>query len=293
MIENQDLIDNPQDYLFGIHKEQVIQDCFNTSFPGTKKWEANNPIWDCSCAGKETPRNAWNDINYIRKAVDNLYWITHKAIINNQYKEFVTRIYDVFQDAYGLYCDWSKLRLRREVLSRFTVAKICPKVTALSPDTAEKIIEESGINISKGIYCPMSGFGGFIKGAKNYYRKNNINAEIEAYDINPKFCEYYGWQQRDALAQVVVTDKVVLACPPFGTKTERWEGTPMKRNDKYKTNYLDFHDWCKLLKEHIIAPNYIFVGPEIRTESKYKSGKTPSGLFRKKIGVQYYPEYSN
>ena len=286
------MFDNSEEYLFGIHKEQVISDCWGTEFPGTKKWEADNPIWDCSCTDKESPRNAWKEEKYIRKAVDNLYWITNISLSNDSYKSFVQRIYNAFREAYGENPDILKLKLRREVLLRFTIAKICPKVTALQPCIGERIIQESGIDVSSGIYCPMAGFGGLIEGAKRYYKKNNMQAEIEAYDINPNFCKYYGWIQRDALSQIVSTDKVVLACPPFGTTTERWEGTPLNRNDDYKTNYLDFHDWCRLLKSHIIAPNYIFIGPEIKTESKYKSGKTPSGLFRKKIGVQYYPEYS-
>lgn len=287
------MLDNYSDCLFGIHKEQVISDCYGTDFPGTLKWEPNNPIWDCSCAGKESPKNGWNNITCIRKAVDNLYWITQKSINTNKYEDFVERIYVALKEAYGENCDYEKLKLRREILLRFTVAKICPKVTALMPSVGERIIKESAIDVSKGLYCPMAGFGGLIVGAKNYYKKNNIVADIEAYDINPNFCNYYGWIQRDVLAQVITTEKVVLACPPFGTITERWEGTPMERNDAYKTNYFEFHEWCTLLKKHIIAPNYIFVGPEIKKESKYKSGKTPNGLFRKKYGVQYYPEYSN
>ena len=88
------------------------------------------------------------------------------------------------------------------------------------------------------------------------------------------------------LAQKITTDKVVVACPPFGNKTERWAGTP-------DDMYYDFHDWCKLIKEYIIAPNYILIGPELKGVSKYASGIIPSGLFRKKYGIQWYPEYSN
>lgn len=281
-IENQDKIENPQDYLYGIHKEQVIKDCMCSEFPGTSKWSANNPIWDCNIAGKKSPKEAWDDYSLMSKAVDNLYYIMHKSIAEHKYEDFVDRVYDAFEDAYE---NGNYSKLKEVVLTRFTVAKIAPKVTALMPSAFERILEESKIDISSGIYCPMAGFGGIIEGAKRYYKKHKINAEIEAYDINSNFCNYYGWKQRDVLAQKIKTDKIVFVCPPFGQNTERWKGTPEEM-------YYDFHTWCKLIKEQIDAPNYIFVGPEITTESKYKSGIKPSGLFRKKYGIQYYPEYS-
>lgn len=282
-IEKQDMIDNPQDYLYGIHIEQVMKDCFGKDFPGSEKWDKNNPIWDCY-VGKNgiSPKEAWKQKKYFRKAVENLYKITQYSLINNKYVDFTNNIELGFKKAY---VDWDFDLLLKLILIRFTVAKIAPKVTALMPSAFERILNECNIDISSGIYAPMAGFGGIIKGAKNYYKKHNIKAEIEAYDINDNLCEYYGWKKRDVLAQTIKTDKIVFVCPPFGPNTERWPGTPDEM-------YYDFHDWVKLIKKRVLAPNYIFVGPELNNGDRYKSGTKPSGLFAKKYGIQWYPEYS-
>ena len=66
-------------------------------------------------------------------------------------------------------------------------------------------------------------------------------------------------------------------------KTERWKGTP-------DNMYYDFHDWCKLIREYVIAPNYIFIGPEL---GKSKKKNNNCGLFGKTMGIQWYPEYTN
>lgn len=275
------------DQLFNWDKESLLALCLHNDFPGTLKWKADNPIWDCNRAGKLTPKQAWKNEDCLKKAINNLFYMVKFSIANDKYQEFVTRVETNFiLDEGAMF----------EVLNRFTVAKIAPKVTALRPTYFIRILEEAKIDVSCGIYCPMAGFGGIIEGAKRWFNINHIKPEgkIEAYDINKKFCDYYGWTQRDVLAQKVTTDKVVFACPPFGLSTERWDGTPMEREDKFKTNYLEFHQWCSLIKEYVKAPNYIFVGPELRDpeDSKYKSGVKANGLFHKKYGVQYYPEYS-
>lgn len=266
--------------LFGIHIEQVIKDCINLKFPGDAKWPNDHPIWDCY-VGKNgiSPKNAWKTEKYFRKAVENLYKITQYCIENNKYINFYKGIEKCFEEAY---MNDNFIPLAQAILKRFTVAKIAPKVTALKPTDFLRILEESKIDISNGIYCPMAGFGGIIEGAKRWYKEHNIKENIEAYDINPNLCKYYGWKQRDVLAQKVNTDKTVFVCPPFGDNTERWPGTP-------DNMYYEFDEWVKLIKEYIIAPNYIFVGPEIKN---YKDKKI-SGLFRKKYGIMYYPECSN
>ena len=256
--------------LFGLTNEYIINKCLNSKFPGTDKWPADHPIWDCHIYKKLTPKEAWKDKDCIIKAVANLFYITNKSINESKYPEFVKRIEKVFKE--------NSIGLLKEVLNRFTIAKIAPKVTALMPSAFERILKESGIDISSGLYCPMAGFGGIIRGAKEYYKRNNINADIEAYDINPILCKYYGWTVKDVLAQKIKTDKVVFVCPPFGPKTERWKGTP---NDMY----YEFEEWVQLIKQHVDAPNYIFVGPE-------KNANTNRcGLFSKKYGIQFYPEY--
>lgn len=294
-IIEKDKIENPENYLWGVHKLEIIRLCNDytrkNGFPGNKKYPSNHPIWDCNIAKLKSPKEAWYNYNLLSKAVDNLYYITQKSIIENKYEDFVKRIFNSFYFAHPFDFDYEcsekqdLLYLCQEVLLRFTVAKIAPKVTALQPSIFERIIEESKIDISNGIYCPMAGFGGIIEGTKRYYKKHKINAEIEAYDINKNFCDYFGWKQRNILNQKIITNKIVVACPPFGNKTEKWKGTP-------DSMYYDFHQWCKLIKEYIQAPNYILIGPEIRNESKYKSGIKPSGLFNKKYGIMWYEEYS-
>lgn len=252
------------DWLYDINKYDLLYLCINADFPGTKKWPADHPIWDCNVAGKLSPKKAWKDPKLLLKAINNLFDITRDSIF--KYPSFCIRVANNIHKK-----DISTLRL---VLDRFTIAKIAPKVTALMPSAFERILKESGKDISNGIYCPMAGFGGIIEGAKRYYKKHNINAEIEAYDINPYFCEYYGWGQRDVLAQQIKTNKTVFVCPPFGPNTERWKGTP-------EDMYYEFNEWVRLIKEYVIAPEYIFVGPEINTNV------IDTGLFAKKYGIQY------
>lgn len=251
--------------IFGISKYRLLEFCTSSNFPGTKKWPADHPIWDCNVAGKLSPKEAWNNPEYLIKAIDNLYYMLSKGIFD--YADWVMKVQEALLNMDN--------KILEVVLYRFTIAKIAPKVTALMPSAFERILKESGKDISKGIYCPMAGFGGIVEGAKRYYEKNNIHASIEAYDINPIFCKYYGWIQRDVLAQHIKTDKTVFVCPPFGPNTERWKGTP-------DTMYYKFEEWVKLIKEYIDAPDYIFVGPEINSENNN------CGLFAKKYGIQLY-----
>lgn len=271
--------------IFGITKGHCLDLCMSTPFPGTAKWSADNPIWDCNVAGNISPKEGYSKPEYLMKAIDNLYWILHKSIDENKYEDFVRHQKERMNR--------NDIELIRVIINRFTIAKICPKVTALMPSKFLEIINKSGVDISCGVCCPMAGFGGIVEGAKRWFTQKGLDYtnKIEAYDINPRFCEYYGWVQRDVLAQKVKTDKVVFVCPPFGLKTERWPDTPLERDDEFKTNYLDFHDWCKLIREYIDAPNYIFVGPE---ESGIRKNKNiDSGLFTKQFGIRWYPEYSN
>lgn len=264
--------------LFARTKGEILRICLTSPFPGSTKWEPNNPIWDCNVAGKPSPKQAWQDIECLKKAIVNLFKVTHYSIREHKYFEFIKRIQDSFDTEEGIV---------REILARFTIAKIAPKVTALPPHAFLSILKQSGYDISTGIYCPMAGFGGIIRGAERWFKEHYLDStgKIEAYDINPNFCQYYGWTQRDVLAQVIHTDKTVFVCPPFGLQTERWEGTPLERNDDYKTNYFEFEDWCKLIRQHVIAPQYIFVGPETKDKNK-----NPCGLFAKRLGIQWYPD---
>ena len=270
------------DELWGLSKAQVLGICREVGFPGSNKWPKEHPIWDCSVDRLRAPREAWEDDALVAKAIDNLFWICHKSIDEGKYPEFLAKHKRLFDNMH-------KVGIAQSVLLRFTVAKIAPKVTALKESRMLAIVDESGIDISCGAYCPMAGFGGIIRGCERWFKERKLDptGKIEAYDINPNFCSWYGWGCRDVLAQNVATDKVCIACPPFGEHTERWKGTP-------DNMYYEFHDWADLIKEHVRARNYIFIGPELSDGSKrYSSGIKPCGLYRKKYGIQWYPEYSN
>jgi hypothetical protein len=243
--------------------EELKELCLETPFPGTKKWPANHPIWLCYNEGCLSPFEAWYDFYYIDKAITNLKWVWSKGLQENKWEDYFIR--------WKRDIDLGGLAAARVVLNRFTVAKIAPKVTAISENVFKHFIGESGKDVSKGIYCPMAGFGGIVRASQD------LGVEVEAYDINPYLNEWYGWTYRNVLEKVIETDKTVAACPPFGSKnSERWPGTP-------EDMYYSFEEWCVLLRKHIIAPDYIFIGPE-------KKSKNPCGLFGKSCGVQYYPE---
>lgn len=254
----------------------IVDHCIGSPFPGTHKWPAAHPIWRSFVPGYKSPYAAWKDKATLRNAVNNMLKILNYSLETGKYRAFcVHHIFELIKFARGEKSDIDKL-----VLARFTIAKIAPKVTALRSLDLLKIIEQSGKDLSNGVYCPMSGFGGIVSGVIEWFTSRGItpDGKIEAYDINPLFCSWYGWTERDVLAGIIHTDKTVIACPPFGKKYEHWEGTPDEMSD------IGFTKWVSLIKEHIKAPDYIFIGPE----KNDNSGKKSCGLFSKRIGVQLY-----
>ena len=261
--------------------EKIVDYCLTQDLPGNGKWPSNHPIWDCNVGNKVSPRFAWSDRNYLEKAVKNIFYmlpkdekfrIRHiKELLNCQMLD--NRIV------------YASQKLLQMIQDRFTIAKIAPKVTAISEYSVKKIIDESGIDISNGVYLPMAGFGGIYRAVKSYG-----DIDVETYDINEKFCHWYGWKQRDMLAQKVVTDKVCICCPPFGKKYEHWDGTPDEMSD------IDFKEWYKLIKKYVIAPEYIIIGPEIdktgtgSNKGVDKDGKKQSGLFTKTVGIMRWTD---
>ena len=261
--------------------EKIVDYCLTQELPGNGKWPANHPIWDCNVGSKVSPRFAWSDRNYLEKAVKNIFYmlpkdekfrIRHiKELLNCQILD--NRIV------------YASQKLLQMIQDRFTIAKIAPKVTAISEYSVKKIIDESGIDISNGVYLPMAGFGGIYRAVKSYG-----DIDVETYDINEKFCHWYGWKWRDMLAQKVVTDKVCICCPPFGKKYEHWDGTPDEMSD------IDFKEWYKLIKKYVIAPEYIIIGPEIdktgtgSNKGVDKDGKKQSGLFTKTVGIMRWTD---
>ena len=187
--------------LITVTSEQLLEYCLHVPFPGNSKWGADHPIWDCYLPGKVSPKMAWRSEELLRKAIYNLFWILDTSIENNKYPSFVGKHVKelntcVFKD--GRVVNSSR-RLLELILARFTVAKIAPKVTALSSRTMYKIMESSGLDFSVGVYAPMAGFGGIIEAAKIWFEKHKIPKKdnsydylIEAFDINPNFCSRYG-----------------------------------------------------------------------------------------------------
>lgn len=266
-----------EDYL----TEKIVDYCLTQELPGNAKWPTNHPIWDCYVGKNISPRDAWNRRDYLIKAVKNIFYMLPrdekfrtrhiKELLNCQMKD-------------GKIIN-STIKFLQQIQDRFTIAKIAPKVTAISKYSVKKIIDESGIDISNGVYLPMAGFGGIYRAVKSYG-----DIDVETYDINEKFCHWYGWKQRDMLAQKVVTDKVCICCPPFGKKYEHWEGTPDDMSD------IDFKEWYHLIKEYVIAPEYIIIGPEIdktgtgSNKGVDKDGKKQSGLFAKTVGIMRWTD---
>lgn len=261
--------------------EKIVDYCLTQDLPGNGKWPANHPIWDCNVGSKVSPRFAWSNRNYLEKAVKNIFYMLPK---DEKFK--IRHIKELLNcqmlDNRIVYASQKLLQM---IQDRFTIAKIAPKVTAISEYSVKKIIDESGIDISNGVYLPMAGFGGIYRAVKSYG-----DIDVETYDINEKFCHWYGWKQRDMLAQKVVTDKVCICCPPFGKKYEHWDGTPDEMSD------IDFKEWYKLIKKYVIAPEYIIIGPEIdktgtgSNKGVDKDGKKQSGLFTKTVGIMRWTD---
>ena len=248
----------------------IVSYCKSCEFPGNSKWPSNHPIWECGVGKNISPLEAWKKEEYLTKAVKNIFSMLN---YDEKFKKRHISEFFICKIEGNRIVDSRKQFLER-ILDRFTIAKIAPKVTALSAKELKRIIDESGIDISNGAYIPMAGFGGIVEGSRMWGEEHGKSIEIEAYDINQRFCEWYGWKRRDMLAQKVKTDKVCICCPPFGKKYEHWDGTPREMSD------ICFENWYMLIKEYVEAPSYIIIGPEIGGR------KNVSGLFKKSVGVK-------
>ena len=269
---------------FGLSIEDVVGMCMKSAFPGTWTWPSDHPIWSCNVRGKIAPIEAWSRPSYLEKAVVNMFNMISKEVYGVRRD---MRFVEVHREAFCKAIAGDASDLLVKVLNRFTIARIAPKVTALQPALFRKIVAQSGIDISKGVYCPMAGFGGIVLGAKQWFRKRGLDyrGRIYAADVNPVLCKRYGWTQKDVLSDYVETDMVVAACPPFAD-TEQWPGTPA---DCYR----DFHEWARLIREHVKAPGYILIGPSDRyVREKDRHGRVLSPMFAHKEQARYYPEYS-
>lgn len=283
---------------YKIIESQLVDWCLNNPFPGNNKWTANHPIWKCYVPGQPSPYDAWYDEKCIRKAVKNMFITLDRCINESKEEGFVKRhLYAinscVIENSKIISSDKRLLEL---VLARFTIAKIASKVTAISPTDCIKIFDESGIDLSKynGIYVPMAGFGGIVEGYKRWLKNNDSIdkiSNIEAYDINKSFCDWYGWKQRDMLESIIETDKVCIVCPPFGKNYEHWVDSS---ENGISQDIIDgmaditFIKWYELIKKHVKAPAYIIIGPEL--SSNGRDVNKCGNLFKKRAGIQLWTD---
>ena len=283
---------------YKITESQLVDWCLNNPFPGNNKWTANHPIWKCYVPGQMSPYDAWYDEKCITKAVKNMLKTIDRCIAENKEDGFVKRHLGALNSCVienGEIVKSDKLLLEL-VLARFTIAKIASKVTAISPTDCVKIFDESGIDLSKynGIYVPMAGFGGIIEGYKRWLKNNDSIdkiSNIEAYDINKSFCDWYGWKQRDMLESIIETDKVCIVCPPFGKNYEHWvDSSENGASQDIIDDMADitFIKWYELIKKHVKAPAYIIIGPELSSNGRdiNKCGN----LFKKRVGIQLWTD---
>lgn len=275
---------------FGYTQQDVLGICLKEPFPGSGTYPANHPIWRGNVGNYKTPLDAWTDENILKKAIRNWFYmlcmneLMVKFNPDNRTQKSLDSLYTSYNKRWGkALLEKDNIMIAQYVLNRFTVAKLAPKVTALSPHKVLQIMEDSGLDFSKGVYSCCNGFGGISEGAKLWAKKYNKNIEVETYDINPVFCEYYGWTVRDVTAQPIKTDKIVICCPAFGPEDERWLDTP-ETNAAGLSTYMGFYNWVKTICEYIDSPAYIMIGPT-------KESKNKTGLFSKTSGVAWYPEY--
>lgn len=277
---------------FGYKQKDILDICLNEPFPGSSTYPPDHPIWTGYSGKCKTPLEAWKDESCLIKAIRNwMYMMVFNELIlqfnpDNRTQENLDSLYTSYNKRWGkALVEHDNNMIAQYVLNRFTVAKIAPRVTALSASKVLKIMEESGLDFSCGCYIPMAGYGGLVEGAKLWAKKYHKNIEIEAYDINPVFCKYYGWQIRDVTAQRIKTDKIVMCCPPYGPDDERWSDTP-DVNAAGLSTYMGFHQWARVITEYVQTDaGYIFVGPSA-------DSKNSCGLFSKKTSNDnLYIEY--
>ena len=283
---------------YKITESQLVDWCLSNPFPGNNKWTAKHPIWKCYVPGQPSPYDAWSDEKCVRKAVKNMFKTLDRCIDESREDSFIKRHLCAINSCVieNNKIISSDKRLLELVLARFTIAKIASKVTAISPTDCMKIFNESDIDLSKydGIYVPMAGFGGIIEGYKRWLKNNDSIdkiSNIEAYDINKSFCDWYGWKQRDMLETIIETDKVCIVCPPFGKNYEHWVDSS---ENGISQDIIDdmaditFIEWYELIKKHVKAPAYIIIGPEL--SSNGRDIKKCSNLFKKRVGIQLWKD---
>jgi hypothetical protein len=202
---------------------------FEANFPDYGELE--NFRNKCFIGNKKSPYDAWYDPILRFKAEENLAQqigfggLCLKKVLQNRY-----RIID-------------------EIIERFTIAKIAPRVTSMSASQCQSLFKDYiPLLQQNGIYDPCGGFGG----RKEFAQRNNI--EYESYDVNPELIRLVGHHFQDLITMnTIKTSKIVLTSPPWNDK-EVWPGSNGSITEIHEKEW-----WYNLIMTKIKASGYIFV----------------------------------
>jgi hypothetical protein len=170
-------------------------------------------IWKCRQKGKLSPYEAWNNDEYLRKAIHN-----------------------------QLLCRPDDLSYMMTI-QRFTAAHLAPRVTLFSASTMKKIISLVKPN---NIIDPFSGYSGRLLGAYEEgipytgYDINEVTVRESQYMIRSvqmlredKVHDYYSVGVRDLLQTIDNKEyDTMITCPPYGAKdmtSIQWAMEAIKR----------------------------------------------------------------
>jgi hypothetical protein len=206
---------------------------------------------NCWVGGRKSPYEAWHSPSLRLKAEENFAQQLGRG--GNLLRKVLSGRY----------------KMDKLILERFTIAKIAPRVTAMSRTEAKKWLLASGFDLSKGVYDPCGGFGG------RRVACGELGVEYEGYDVNPELIRLVGHSYRDLITMSPIdTDRVVFTSPPWNDK-ECWPGSNGSITEVHEKEW-----WYELIQKKIRAPHYILVnGAENEPERA-------SGLFgqrRKKV----------
>lgn len=146
----------------------------------------------CSVDNNLSPKDAWTNETLRFKAEENL--AKQLGFGGQLFAKFLRRTYT----------------MNELILERYTIAKISPRVTTMSPIEAKTILINSGFDLSKGIYDPCGGFSGRKLACQQ------LGIPYESYDVNSTLIKIVGHTFRDLVAmEPVETDKLVFTSPPW------------------------------------------------------------------------------
>ena len=194
-------------------------------------------IYDCKLKGKISPSRAWNDIDLLRKCIENRF-----IYVNNVNPS--------------------------KVLQGFTINKIAPRVSVFSAARA-KILIEKYLNEYDTIFDPFSGFSGRLLGAISLNRKY-IGQDINQVNVNES---NFMLKEMNFKCDATVICKDIMkstgtydclfTCPPYGDKEQWWDG--FKRD--YVISHKTCDEWIDECLKRFKCKTYLFV---VDNTIKYK-----------------------